>query len=317
MLRLEPLTDAVCAEYADKVLPGLKKRIEKGRTHQNNNYSLRPAAQDILLPKLKQLLISKPAELKQLNDSLRNNFTQLSGQDCPNRETIELLFHYDGVFNSSQGQENAYWLAKKIGRNTCTYCNRQYIFTVEHQDTTGRIKRLARPAFDHWYPKSDYPLLSLSLYNLIPSCTICNSSVKGKTPMDLSTHIHPYVKWDDTADFTFRASPKASETMEWELKIDRQTGTLMDQTIRDLALEEIYALHVPLEVKDIMDFSESYPEGYLNTLFDELCNNNRRGLTRTEVYRMLFGVEAIPDQFLDRPFSKLKYDLLKQIGLKF
>lgn len=30
---------------------------------------------------------------------------------------------------------------------------------------------------------------------------------------------------------------------------------------------------------------------------------------------MLFGVEYDSDKFLDRPFSKLKRDLLKQIGL--
>lgn len=45
-------------------------------------------------------------------------------------------------------------------------------------------EKITRPTFDHWFAKDDHPLLALSFYNLIPSCNICNSSVKGKKEIE-------------------------------------------------------------------------------------------------------------------------------------
>jgi len=36
---------------------------------------------------------------------------------------------------------------------------------------------------DHVIPKADYPLFSLSLYNLVPCCSSCNSKFKSVTPL--------------------------------------------------------------------------------------------------------------------------------------
>ena len=134
--------------------------------------------------------------------------------------------------------------------------------------------------------------------------------------MDLKTHIHPYVKEADAASFTFQISKEISEKAKWVLKIDRPAGSKIDRTIKDFALEEIYSQHTSLEVKDIIDFHESYPKDYINTFIDNLFKENNKGLSKTDVYRILFGVEAEAKKFLDRPFSKLKHDLLKQIGVE-
>lgn len=56
--------------------------------------------------------------------------------------------------------------AQRIGVTTCPYCNRSYIFTSSKSGT--------RPQYDHYFPKSKYPYLALSMYNLIPCCSICN-----------------------------------------------------------------------------------------------------------------------------------------------
>ncbi|MDO4319215.1 MAG: hypothetical protein Q4C34_01450 [Bacteroidales bacterium] len=298
----------------------------KGRTHKGTKYNLKPEALDILLPKwktkqpdtsvLEQLLIEEPRASYKLAGEIWANLQRLKKKSRPSLKTIEILFNYDGVFNGNNGKETAYWLAGTTGRNTCTYCNRQYIFTIESCDEKGETRMIARPQFDHWFPKSAYPLLSLNLYNLIPSCSICNSSVKGATNMSLDTHIHPYVNEPDSSAFSFRVTKAATDTSEWKLCIDRVRGSKIDKTITDLALEEAYALHEPLEVKDIMDFHDAYPDGYVSSLLDDLFKNSIGNLTKSDVYRILFGAEPDPDRFLDRPLSKLKSDLLKQIGVK-
>lgn len=76
----------------------------------------------------------------------------------------------------------------------CPYCNAETVGTAR---LPGRIYV---PDIDHIFPKEKYPLLSLSLYNLVPACNRCNSRFKKardmlegwcfKRPLP---SLHPYV----------------------------------------------------------------------------------------------------------------------------
>lgn len=76
--------------------------------------------------------------------------------------------------------------AKYLNVKTCPYCNMHYTLYTER---TAGYDKLAKFQFDHFYPKTSYPVLSMSLYNLIPSCAICNH---GKSKTTLSLDFHPY-----------------------------------------------------------------------------------------------------------------------------
>ena len=82
-----------------------------------------------------------------------------------------------------------------------------------------------------------------------------------------------------------------------------------------MKLQEIYAMHGELEVRDLMKFKDAYPTGYLKQLFGDVLKASKRSLSRSEVYRMLFGAEMDSSHFLDRPLSKLKHDILVAIGV--
>ena len=312
---------ALSDEFEKEMIDGLKKRIQFGREHNNVHVELSADAKNILLPNwntdepdisiLKQLLVYEPVDLKDLNDRLMAFLDNLSEPNKPDKGLLLKVFNYEGVFNDSS-KNRAFWLAKKIERNTCVYCNRQYIFTVEKGNGMNSQERIVRPVFDHWFPKDKYPLLSISLFNLIPSCTICNSSAKGNTDLSFNDHIHPYVH-EETIDFTFRVSKTIEEKPQWTVKIRRQKDSKEDKTIKAFQLDEIYAMHGELEVSDIMNFKESYPDGYLSCLFDNLLKDSTREMTKYDVYRMLFGTEMDSEKFLDRPFSKLKHDILNDI----
>lgn len=72
------------------------------------------------------------------------------------------------VLESSNSPEPlAYWLQSQLNVKVCPYCNRMYT-------TTLYGKKRIRPDFDHFYPQSRYPYLAVSLFNLIPSCNVCN-----------------------------------------------------------------------------------------------------------------------------------------------
>jgi hypothetical protein len=329
MLKLPIPSSILKEEYANRFLPALVKRVKDGYNTTNNGnrecYELSSEAKEVLLPnwnsdtpdtsKLKELLINEPIALKELNDNIQTDFDSITDQDKrPNPELLLKIFGYSLTFNNSS-KADAYWLAKKIGRNTCTYCNRLYAFTVEVDGGTNARSRIVRPEFDHWYDKSNYPLMSLSLFNLIPSCPICNSSLKNTIRFDLSTHIHPYIHLSGHPDLTFRVTAKTTETLQWAVEIDTPLGSKEERTVKDLKLKEIYSMHGNLEIKDLMNFCNSYPPGYLKQLFENVLKDSKGKLNQYDVYRMLFGSELDPSKFLDRPLSKMKYDILHDMGI--
>ncbi|MCK3842558.1 hypothetical protein [Pseudomonas sp. W15Feb34] len=97
---------------------------------------------------------------------------------------LKKIFNYD-KFISKHGAWNAYALCKKSKTRICPYCNHAYAFTIE-------CKRGAfRPTLDHFFLKDQYPHLALTLYNLVPSCATCNSSLKGEENFYQTPHLNP------------------------------------------------------------------------------------------------------------------------------
>lgn len=317
MLTLELPTNTTKQLYKDRFLKYTVKRIKgelKGR-------KLSDSAKEILLPKwntdtpdtsvLENLLTAEPVALKKLNDDLWKKLQALPCRKRPDKKRLNDVFDYEHLIDKNK--KNSYWLAQLVGRNTCVYCNRTYTLTVIKKVDTKNTEYIARPTFDHWYSHAQYPLMSMSLCNLIPSCSVCNSSVKTSTSFDLATHIHPYVHEPEHPKLKFEASLKTSTTKDWTVEIKTDPGSKEEKTVEDLKLNEVYAYHGELEVKDLMEFVEKYPDDYLKDLIRKILQDSHATLKLKDVYRMLFGTEIDEKQFLDRPLSKMKHDLLKDL----
>lgn len=333
MWHLTPPSKELINWYKETMLKGLKNRILKSK-------KLPDSVKEVLLPHrfpykdrdttiIEQLLTADPIRSKQLNDdlmkrinSLPDVFYRLSLIDSINK-ILENTFAYESEISGNKGR--AYQLTHEQGRYTCTYCNRSYALTVVRTDTeqtlfpgykrTNDKNRIARPHLDHWFDKATNPLLSLNIFNLIPSCPVCNSSVKGSEHFSLNTHVHPYLYDKPEPPFRFVISPNPkSPRFPFVVKIDELLCDIRERNmIESIALKDVYSYHGMLEAKDILDWSiENSPE-YLRELFKNLSAKYRR--TTEEVFRMFFGTEYLPQKNLDRPLSKLKRDILIQIGL--
>ena len=102
------------------------------------------------------------------------------------------IFDYDKFSKAnSNNQGAAYWLQHQLDVKVCPFCNRIY--------TTTLFNRNVRPAFDHFYPKSIYPYLAVSLFNLIPICDICNKAKSDR----IDSIIYPY---DESFDECFASN---------------------------------------------------------------------------------------------------------------
>lgn len=97
----------------------------------------------------------------------------------------EVLKLFD--YKACRGSIKFIWLVDELDIVVCPYCNDSHTHKVK---TTDDEKILYE--FDHFIPKVIAPYLSLSFYNLIPSCHVCNSNLKGTTIFNLNDYSHPY-----------------------------------------------------------------------------------------------------------------------------
>jgi hypothetical protein len=235
----------------------------------------------------------------------------LVAQYTPVLDGLGAVFNYNKFISGHK--ITSYDLAKMLDRNTCTYCNRSYTVTVIYKDdNTGRVNnstRVVRPAFDHWFPKSKYPVLSMSLYNLIPSCPLCNSSIKGDTDMSLRSYLHPYTNVPKQA-FSFDYLYEDVHANNVMMRVKPQTKSA--RTLTAFKIKEVYDAHSAFELKDLLEIRYKYSENYLETLFRSFS----LPVTEKEAYRMIFGVEYDDELHHRRPFSKFKKDILAKLGIK-
>jgi len=271
--------------------------------------------------KLEKLLISRPDKLYELieeckisifeNGEYENWLSAKSkGEKKRTKDEEELvkkyepiiqIFNYGGFISGCK--ETSYKIAKLIGVNTCVYCNRQYIFTVSDEE-----EKITRPEFDHYLPKSEYPFFALSLYNLIPSCHICNSSCKGSEK--LGREMNPYLtdKKKDYFKFTYHIGKNGLPSSVQITNINNEKEKDVKKLLECFKIQEIYNCHTNLELKDLYTFAIEYS----NTYLQEVLNLR---LSQEEAYRILFGTELFKEKDNDRPLSKFKRDILEELGV--
>ena len=231
------------------------------------------------------------------------NQNQLVLKYQPILEQVQSIFKYTGGFAKKTSEYSTYDLAINLNINTCVYCNRIYTKTVANPN------KIIRPEFDHWYPKSTYPLLALSFYNLIPSCHICNSSVKSTTIMDINNFLHPYLP----EEIDLRFSYWLEDLNKYDFIIKRESNTKEDNTVKAFKIEQIYETHRD-EINDLVRLRRLYSVDYLLKL-KKLLKSVDSNVSMEEIYRLAFGTHYNEKNFTKRPLSKMKRDILEELGM--
>lgn len=163
------------------------------------------------------LAIGKPDKLKLIVDRVeleRKKATEAERNTFDSE--AEHVFDYGAFSDKDREGWNAYELCRLSRYRLCPYCQQAFAFTVVTRrkpklGKRGKLgkpgsKRGFRPTLDHYYPKSLYPYLGLSLYNLVPACQVCNSSLKSRTDFYAQEHLHPL---RDDECLTFELGAKA------------------------------------------------------------------------------------------------------------
>ncbi|KMY28269.1 hypothetical protein ACZ11_23840 [Lysinibacillus xylanilyticus] len=112
------------------------------------------------------------------------------------------FFEYEGNLI----EWNAYRYVESLNTKICPYCHAQYINPIRNNRALNGAGKQARPHLDHFIPISMFPIFSISLYNLVPSCYYCNSYFKSNYYTDFDNCFSPYEKEIEHA-FTFSIEP--------------------------------------------------------------------------------------------------------------
>ncbi|KMN35338.1 hypothetical protein VK91_22230, partial [Lysinibacillus sp. LK3] len=125
------------------------------------------------------------------------------------------------IINGIEKEWDAYQYIESLNIKICPYCHAQYINTIRNNRQLLNAGKQARPALDHFIPKSILPIFAVSLYNLIPACTYCNSYFKSDYYSTFETSYSPFEK-DIEKHFKFKIGSVVNELNVFEKLKDIQ-----------------------------------------------------------------------------------------------
>lgn len=272
---------------------------------------------EYLINNFENLIKAKPVDLEQIVQQFNANYYQ------------NLLFHpnkirlnYAGqkileAFSYERLRENRIVkLGSYLNIKSCLYCNSQYTLVINRKN-----KPLAKFQFDHFFPKNKYPYLSISLYNLIPSCASCNQS-KSKTVFALNELVHPFhedfhvltqFEINDTAHIKLLQGQLVPEN-EIEVKLSNRNVLQVRNQNSFTAIESIYKRHTDI-VKEIYQKAYAYRNGGKEALMHLEHNGQQLFANENEIEWMLLANYKQASDINKRPLSKFMQDIAKQAGL--
>lgn len=205
----------------------------------------------------------------------------------------------------------AYKYFERLNLRTCPYCNRHYTFTLKREKANNFQ---TRPEMDHFHDKSDYPMLALSFYNLVPSCHECNHG-KLKKDAGVNPYFHgfksKFVLTNDSGLLDANKIRAIKETTEFSVSFDNPTSE--EQTnIDTLGLDKLYNEHKDY-VLEMVEKAVTYDDCLRHGIVD-----NFQGVFRSEhdVFNLVWGKYLSDAEQEKRPLSKLTKDILEQLDIQ-
>jgi len=239
-----------------------------------------------------------------------NKFVHSHGK-ISKRELPQITYNTENFEDSSEDFKwgaYAYVLALKI--KVCPYCNRNYITPIYSE--TGKM----RADLDHFFAKCRYPYLSISLFNLVPSCKYCNSSLKGIKEFIYEENFHPLdeIKANDLYRITYIPRNMScfwgEENLDIELNYNKSSEEWKKMQGNDdiLKIREVYQYHKDV-VSNLLKKRYVYDEGYIMYLQNTFPN---LFASKKEVVEFLVAQYDI-SQIENAPLGKMMKDLIEEM----
>lgn len=221
------------------------------------------------------------------------------------RKHLLTVFGYEGYRGNVLRE-----LGNRLNVKTCPYCNLHYTLCIEDFNGKDELEMMTKFQFDHFIDKAKCPILSMSLYNLIPSCPTCN---QGKMQEELGLEFHPYHS-DIYKTFKFSVKDPTNlyvggEQDEEEIELVKTSDVEIEDFDKVFHIKKRYMRH-----KDVMQdiFARAYDQCY----YDDSANFAFIG--RPDLRnRLIKGFYPDAKDINLRPMTKFQQDLWEQAQGRF
>ena len=310
MIKIQYPTQQTLDTYFDEIKIELLKKIRYIKSQKNisidkKKFRVTSKIKKILVwledeNNLKKLIQFKPNELASLIENVYKKFPKSHYK----KESLNRIFYRIFVDYGYDNLDKLKFI-QNINLGSCPYCNRNYIFNINKK---GSIK----PEIDHLYPKSIYPYLAVSYFNLIPSCPTCNGfgAKEGKDTFYTYPISNPYELKEN--DFKFSISPESIDFFNVESKKYDFNSFEIElngnkANLEIFKLEELYKQHKDI-VLELLIKKAYYPKSYIEEL-------KKFDFTEDEIYRYLLCNYKKNEDLHKRPLSKLIKDISEELGI--
>ena len=199
---------------------------------------------------------------------------------------------------------------KRMGLNTCVYCNASYAVATDDRKATFQV--------DHWLPKSEYPFLCISFFNLYPACMHCNQIKSDSRTYKFCLYTEEPNELDP---FKFSIDDKSIiKYMLFNntdlLKVNLKSDTLTKEAKEHFDFFRLGGLYSQFsdEIEEIIWKAKIYNKSYRNQLL--AAYNKKFPFNMYAFKRFYLGFYPDAKDVHKRPLTLLKQSIAKEMGLE-
>lgn len=330
MLYRKPKNGVV--SWACKNLRWLKERIERDEYHPHDA-TLRYGEYLNKIEREYELLLTlhpkdfaeKADEFDEIikEDELSSVIEIKVGKDSDKLDTTRKVAFYELIvwalrYDYVQGSVFPEFI-RTLGIRTCVYCNAQYAIATHEGEAFYQL--------DHCYPKSKYPFLATSFFNLQPCCGACNQRKSGEDMRRGDYDVSMWKECTDTIDSYFDFHIEDGSLAEYmtnhnrmDLDIDVVKAIKGDEDLDDLLklfhkkfrTKEVYREHRE-EAEEIIWKKYVYAPAYVDSL--RVAFNSEFLDKASDFERLLLGTYTKAKDVYKRPLTKMIQDIAKQLKI--
>ena len=301
---------AVSQDEMNTIKDALNRKLAKNNNSHSDNILLENIANICTTKNLRKYAIESEDLFPAATERYVNILLEIIGYRKFNKGDVSGRYNNGIVWNR-------HTFVQSLNVRVCPYCNRQYITSFYKNGD----RKLTTADVDHYYPKTQYPLLSMNFFNMIPSCSICNSGLKGRKKLKLNDMtLNPFFDDSDSLFFqinndelgelySFRNSDIKISTIVNKAK-SNESQKRAEKSIEIFYLPEIYNAHVEdaRTIKEnINHFSRYYFENVFQKNYQELFNDYE------DFEKTIFHFNNLNDG--DEPIVKFKKDIYRQLNI--
>ena len=300
---IENFRTQVLSNFYDK--RGKNKNFEKNE--KNNKWSISLLEINKLLKdKLKSY--SKEIDLEKLITLDYKELCDLKVFIDDNKELTKLTEIQKDYFYTLYKRLKKTEYIEDLDITVCPYCNRNYIFNFEIDDSLNATAQL-----DHFFDKSTYPYFSVSIFNLVPSCQTCNQRKSTKP----NVIYHPFIE-SLNDDVKFKLKLKDSKfyydknSLEIVTEVNKNKEEVVNSHIETFNIQNLYNEHKDI-ILELIQKAQIYNESYIDELYQKYEGTLFKN--REDVLRHITGGYIEDKDINKRPLSKLIKDISEELDL--